>query len=366
MNPTPLKRTYYPALDVLRGIAILFVFFYHNFQFLQVFEFGWAGVDLFFVLSGFLITDILLSSSDNKNYFRNFYARRFLRIFPLYYVTLILFFALYPFLFSNEHKAAYQYYSQNQFWFWLHVENWLFVKKGFSTSPYLTHFWSLAIEEQFYLFWPLIIYFLKDLKKIKITIVALIVVALAIRVYMRCYYPANFANYYCNTLTRMDSILIGCLLSIHIKEGKKISGAVLKWLLAGCVAYFAGGFLLGGSLNLKNPYFSTFGYTIVSVFFASLLYIFLHKDFSILRWLKGSFLLNYLGKISYGIYVFHIPVYLVLSSLLMKILQKSYGMNSLQALFFIATVSLIVTLVASSLSFYYFEKPFMRLKKHFE
>ena len=165
MNPVILGRTYYPALDVLRGIAILLVFFYHNFSFLQVFEFGWIGVDLFFVLSGFLITDILLSSQGGRNFFRNFYARRFLRIFPLYYITLIAFFLLAPYVFSQQNADVVTYYNTNQLWFWSHLQNWLFVNKGMSSSPMLSHFWSLAVEEQFYLFWPLIIFILKDLKR---------------------------------------------------------------------------------------------------------------------------------------------------------------------------------------------------------
>src|SRR5438270_3005549 len=226
-NPIVTNRTQYPALDVLRGIAILLVLFCHNFNFLQIFKFGWTGVDLFFVLSGFLITDILVCSQSDKNYFRNFYARRFLRIFPLYYGTLIIFFLLAPYLFSKENIGVYQFYNQNQIWFWSDLQNWLFVKKGMTSTPYLSHFWSLAVEEQFYLFWPLFIYFMKDLKKMKIIIAVLIVLSLSARIYMWSQYPLDLVKYYCNTLTRMDSILMGCFLSVLIKEGKEISNRIL-------------------------------------------------------------------------------------------------------------------------------------------
>jgi len=96
MKATTVIRSYYPALDGLRGFAILGVLLQHNFSFLPVPKFGWVGVDLFFVLSGFLITDILLKTKEQKNFLSNFYTRRVLRIFPLYYGSLILFFSLAP------------------------------------------------------------------------------------------------------------------------------------------------------------------------------------------------------------------------------------------------------------------------------
>src|SRR5450432_1712008 len=90
------NRSYYPALDGLRGVAILMVVFLHNFGFMNYFFFGWLGVDLFFVLSGFLITDILLKTMGKPNFLRNFYMRRILRIFPLFYLLLVICFFILP------------------------------------------------------------------------------------------------------------------------------------------------------------------------------------------------------------------------------------------------------------------------------
>src|SRR5580765_1086061 len=96
MTELTAKRPHYPALDGLRGLAILLVVFYHNFGFINYSFFGWIGVDLFFVLSGYLITDILLKTVNEPGYLRNFFARRVLRIFPLYYLSLIVFLLILP------------------------------------------------------------------------------------------------------------------------------------------------------------------------------------------------------------------------------------------------------------------------------
>src|SRR5690348_15214555 len=108
-----------PALDGLRGIAVLSVMLYHCFPFL-ITKLGWAGVDLFFVLSGFLITGILLDSKAKPNYYKNFIVRRVLRIFPLYYFVLALMLLLIPFFFPDFLGAHFTYYTKHQQWFWLY------------------------------------------------------------------------------------------------------------------------------------------------------------------------------------------------------------------------------------------------------
>ena len=110
-------RQYYPALDGLRGVAILMVVIFHNFGFTHYFFFGWLGVDLFFVLSGFLITEILLRTVGTPGYFRNFYLRRILRIFPLYYLLLIICLLVLPAIPSLP--VSMNYYTTYQWWYWL-------------------------------------------------------------------------------------------------------------------------------------------------------------------------------------------------------------------------------------------------------
>ncbi len=154
-----LKRV--PALDGLRGLAILAVVEFHFAEGLtnasrpesaiyNVFRTGWLGVDLFFVLSGFLITGILSNSKGTPGYFRNFYWRRALRIFPPYYAFLFVFGVLYP---LARHRPL-----DAPWWHWTYLTN-VAIAAGLPVNS-CSHFWSLAIEEQFYLLWPLLIYML--------------------------------------------------------------------------------------------------------------------------------------------------------------------------------------------------------------
>src|SRR5437773_11061572 len=115
-NPEISKKSpipYYPSLDGLRGVAIILVLLHHNFDFIPNFSYGWIGVDLFFVLSGFLITEILIATREEKNYLPKFYLRRALRIFPLYYLAIILFFLIVPHL--SKLAIQFSYYSDHQF-----------------------------------------------------------------------------------------------------------------------------------------------------------------------------------------------------------------------------------------------------------
>ncbi|HKB45330.1 MAG TPA: acyltransferase, partial [Chitinophagaceae bacterium] len=177
MKPEISKRNHYPALDGLRGIAILLVVFLHNFRFMNYFFFGWLGVDLFFVLSGFLITDILMNTLQEPHFLRNFYMRRVLRIFPLYYLTLIICLYILPAITSLYLDM--RYYQSNQLWLWLYMQNWLYVFKEPFGAQMLLHLWSLAVEEQFYLIWPVTILLIRK-PKILFGIVTAVLLIVAI------------------------------------------------------------------------------------------------------------------------------------------------------------------------------------------
>jgi len=184
---------HYPALDGLRGIAILAVFCYHfgggsksSNWLIQIWsgiaDTGWMGVDLFFVLSGFLITGILYDTAHKPNRVKNFYARRSLRIFPLYYGVLLLFLLLTPTLQLHWKPGHLLYF------FYLSNMMPLFTPGLASPGPKMMvgHFWSLAVEEQFYLVWPFIVWYVRDRRKLLQVSIAIMVAALIFRMILVC------------------------------------------------------------------------------------------------------------------------------------------------------------------------------------
>ena len=164
-----------PALDGLRGIAVLLVLIHHfsgipaaglgvptGFyrEWLRFATIGWAGVDLFFVLSGFLITSILYDAKGPAlAFFKNFYARRALRIFPVYYVLVVFMLFLLPWIIPGE-EAASAKLRDNQLWLWFYLRNIQSLadfQSLIGTGHLVGHLWSLAVEEQFYLVWPMVV-----------------------------------------------------------------------------------------------------------------------------------------------------------------------------------------------------------------
>ena len=169
-----------PGLDGLRAIAFLLVFALHT-DYLQI---GWIGVQFFFVLSGFLITGILLDMKKSlppREYFFKFYGRRFLRIFPLYYFYLLLMSGVALWLISISYRANYMQLFLDQVWYAVYyVYDFFFATVFFEHSLFLDHFWSLSVEEQFYIFWPLLILLIPE-KWTKPLFISCIVLALAFR-----------------------------------------------------------------------------------------------------------------------------------------------------------------------------------------
>ena len=145
-----------PQLDAVRGIAVLVVMLHNSGAFPRLFAHGWMGVDLFFVLSGFLISGILLDTKQSESYFNNFYIRRCLRIWPLYYSALVFMFVLVPFLRPSEASAIFASRSSPWWAFPLFLQNFL-VPSPTGATGLLGVTWSLAVEEQFYLVWPWVI-----------------------------------------------------------------------------------------------------------------------------------------------------------------------------------------------------------------
>lgn len=356
-----VKKPHFPALDGLRGLAILLVVFFHNFNFINYSYLAWIGVDLFFVLSGYLITSILLNTLDSPFYLRNFFVKRILRIFPLYYLCLVIFLIILPNI--GVFKKELEFYTDHQFWFWFYLQNWLLSFKFPTTGNLLNHFWSLAVEEQFYIVWPIIILWLRKPKKLMIFILFLLLLLFATRcVLWMCHFsPFNYTTLY--TFTRIDGICIGCLVAlIH-----KIDYDFLRHKMAIIVIILAAlnfGFYF---LNQHGefPYLAFVGYTTFAGMFGLLLHEARTGDTKLINIILTNPVLRFFGIISYGFYVFHWPIYSMthssLNNFFLSHVNLSARMSNLAASLFATFLAVIISVI----SYYTFEIKFLKLKEKF-
>jgi peptidoglycan/LPS O-acetylase OafA/YrhL len=212
------KIRYYENLDGLRGIAALMVVICHFFLMPSVIgyvhtdlygkitKFGQHGVSLFFVLSGFVITRILINNRNENNYFRQFYWRRALRIFPLYYLFLLCWYFVLPLIVAQPIVPF-----NKQFQFYLYLQNFDWLTGLSETAPlHPFHFWSLAVEEHFYLIWPLVVY-LTPTQKLSKVIISIVILIIPVKIFFLSH------NISINkiTFTRIDQILLGSLLAYY-------------------------------------------------------------------------------------------------------------------------------------------------------
>jgi len=355
------NRTYYPALDGLRGLAILLIVFYHNFGFINYFFFGWLGVDLFFVLSGFLITDILLKTKNDQNYLRNFYARRVLRIFPLYYLTLLLFIIILP-AFNNNLNL--NYYQDNQLWFWSYLQNWLFI---FHPPPpateALSHLWSLAVEEQFYLIWPLVILIFKKPKTLFYLLIVVLVGVILLRFFLWTYKIENIAYFNLYTFSRIDGLCIGSMLALLRIINPRIINRYFSFIVLALALLNFIFFLFNRQNQFSFPYLAIAGYTTFAVIFALLVNEGVESENSFINKVFSISLLKFFGKISYGLYIFHWPLYLVIRSFF----EESWKRNIqfIDASVLISLMASLLGIFIAWLSYRFFESPILSLKKNF-
>ena len=364
MQASVQPTKFFPALEGLRGIAIIAVIIYHNFPYGDSL-FGWLGVDLFFVLSGFLITSILFKSVNVDTpsaYFKKFYIRRALRIFPLYYLFLFAFLFLLPALgiFNNEVSE----YQEDKFWFIFYGQNWLFTNNFPETSHCLNHFWSLAVEEQYYIFWPIIIILLRKPKSLLIFLIGFLIFLFAFRsfIWNAQYEDFNYTNFY--TFTRFDGICIGSIIAILSIQKKEFILRHTALIVTGLAAvnfifYFA-------NTSGKLPYLAFIGYTTFAAMFGILVYELAYGN---TNWLKKIFsgnILRFLGRISYGLYMFHWPVHYFFRKPLFIFFNDSLHISTVYNQILIAFITTAVSIVFSLISYYFFEMKFLRLKENFQ
>lgn len=367
-----------PALDGLRGIAILLVLVFHfdrygnglpfpsvlaDTIFMKFSQAGWMGVDLFFVLSGFLITGILYDSKESDHYFRNFYARRCLRIFPLYYAALVLFLIILPWLFSAH--AGLQSIKENAFWYWTYLSNLRSAYTGWHWFGAVNHFWSLAVEEQFYFVWPFVILFFKRRTLLRVCL-ALILGAVLVRVLL-CLAGYTIAAYVLMP-ARMDALATGAFVALACRGPHGFARlANVAWPTASLMGVvLALIFVWRGGLFAHDVIFATIGYTLLAIFFGSILVLALvSTPSSILGRLFTSSGMTFFGRYSYALYVFHHPIlFFIPGSLALSRIPKVLGSRLPAELLFIALAT-IVTVSIALLSWHLCEKQSLKLKRFF-
>lgn len=265
---------------------------------------GWAGVDLFFVLSGFLITGILVDARAAGTPRVIFYARRMLRIFPLYYVVLVLVLAVAPgahgLIGGAEMLRSAPWYS------WLYLMNWQIAAENAFPDTGLGVAWTLAIEEQFYLLWPLVVFAVAP-RRLAAVAAAMVVLAIAWRAAVLVH-GGTPIQASVTTPARIDSLAIGAWLSLMVRQPTRWQAVSRR---APLVLIGAAGILLGlgisdGGLFPDRPFMSVFGYTLLAAAFGALLILILRAaPGSVLQRLFSSRTLTTLGKYSYAIYLFH-------------------------------------------------------------
>jgi peptidoglycan/LPS O-acetylase OafA/YrhL len=299
-----------PELDALRALAAVVVLFFHLDP-LRYFP-GWTGVDLFFVLSGFLITSIILRDADSPNFYRNFYARRSLRIWPIYYLTLLTLVAINPFLSEPDRLANVWYdltYTQNLPVYW--------GKQPPAPHPAFDHTWTLAIEEQFYLIWPVLVVWAGRKRLVPLCLLT-ILIALASRSGSTCVIPQYPERL---LISRSDGFALGGLLAWVFSEDSLLDhrpklvnlafgsmvGLSSIYLVWGCWCFGALGFI--GLPTPRDPAGTIF---VFGCLYAGIIgLVALHSGSRWLAPLRFRGLVD-LGKISYGLYLYHYVVYWVI------------------------------------------------------
>ena len=386
----PAAAGHVPALDGVRGVAILLVLLIHfsmDTLFLSPagvlysrFAFaGWIGVDLFFVLSGFLITGILLDAKGDDHrrgadphYFRNFYARRTLRIFPLYYGSLALLFIILP-LVKPVQTPAVQWVAGHQKWLWLYGANilislkneWVFWTDWFVLNP----FWSLAVEEHFYLLWPLVVFLLPRKWLVRVCLASL-PFCLALR-FLILHFTPNFLASSLMTPCRIDSLCFGGLLAMAIRSPAPRLAALRRAAPYLSVAFFLPMLPIfaktnGSGANPADFWMHFAGHTLLAISFGFLIFIAATSSplSPLVRFLSVPFLRAF-GKYSYGMYVLH--------SIFMPWFIKFFPVDlywqivghQLVAVWIHVAFSVATTFALGWLSWHLYEKHFLKLKRFF-
>jgi len=378
-----------PALDGVRGIAIILVLVYHFLVFgalvqgkastlwldravFRTASFGEQGVDLFFVLSGFLITRILLGARDGGSYFRSFYARRALRIFPAYYGLLFLLIVILPELPGFRGSPGLANLRDHQLAYWTYLYNIaVSLHPGIVFGGYdQTHFWSLAVEEQFYLVWPAAVLVLGR-RRLGVFCLLCIVAAPVFRYgLLHGVVPQmqNGPGAMWLMPARMDQLAIGGLIAVVSAEPAFLRKAARWAIPAGAVSALFLVVYVSRDPRIPFPIVAeqvqVFGYSAVALTFAAFLTMVLGGPAGALQAVCGHRALTFFGRYSYGLYVFHFQIMQWLRHFFDAHggLPVIWGSNLPAALGFVV-IGTAISVAVAWLSWNLYEKQFLKLKR---
>ena len=359
-----------PELDGLRGLAILMVVLCHYIvrgisqygefprRLFRLFGLGWSGVDLFFVLSGFLIGGILLESRNSPRYFRTFYLRRVHRILPIYYVWLLIFVLFIGITLVLPRRGSIG--ANNLFhlpYYLVFLQNYL-ISKAPLEFIFFGATWSLAVEEQFYLCAPVLIRYL-SLRRLIIVLVSVVVFAPALRLLICLVFPKYFNLVTFAMPCRADALAYGMLAAAafqfpefrrYLQNRPKLIRNLFLGLFLGLLT------LIHWLVRPTGVVVATIGYSYLAILFLSLLLFVLFSPSSLIAGLMRSNALRNLGMISYCVYIIHYPINAAVHAILFHAPPTIYGWKGAVATIFAA----FLTWVLAMLSWYYIEKPLVR------
>jgi peptidoglycan/LPS O-acetylase OafA/YrhL len=330
---------------------------------------GWVGVDLFFVLSGFLITGILLDAKGGRRYFRNFYARRVLRIFPLYYlvIALVLGASLIPAVADHFPWAASEV-RRVQAWYWTYTTNYLIAFHGWAAAPMRsTHLWSLAVEEQFYLIWPALVLLADRRLLVKICVGLLIVCPLLRLALFFAHVPPRAIVVL--TPTRIDTLAFGALLAIAVRspEGLERWKRPLKYAAIVCILALVSTLSFRPRLANESPEIVTLGFSLIAVIAGALVAFGATRSPGTLgHRVLAHPVLRALGRYSYALYVFHFPIIGLLHAKgLAPDARPALLGSHIPAQVVFTVICFAVSFAIAFGSWHLFEYPLLQLKSYF-
>jgi peptidoglycan/LPS O-acetylase OafA/YrhL len=367
---------YHPELDIVRFAAFFVVFVHHVLpQNREVYSkyfgtvlsgiiastvtAGGLGVDLFFCLSSFLITKLLIIEHDQTDSIdiKSFYVRRILRIWPLYLLFMLLTIFVFPTILQNESLSKLQTLS-----FMLFFANWSCAFSGYPSSV-AAPLWSVSIEEQFYLTWPVMLKILKVKNIVKISI-SMFVLSMATRMYL-VFIGVEHPAIWCNTFARLDPIAAGAILAYYHGKIKYVPSSSMRIIILTIGLSLPVSYLYFYDIASFSGYESLLFYPVVAFACTIILSAIIKENIHVKTQSSLGRFLVHLGRISYGLYVYHVLSISIVNTYYSHIQNYIFGNFTLPSIVIKFVLSLALTIILADLTYRWLEAPFLSLKKKF-